>query len=98
MLFGHYSTGSPSPPREGIVETKGESVVCEKDKVVVIQDWPGSTKVIELHYFLELANYYRWFIKGYSKIIIPLTNLLKKERDGNGNWSSRLPSKGSKTQ
>ena len=74
-----------------------KQIQMDESRVVVIQDWPGSTKVRELHSFLELANYYRWFIKGYSNIIIPLTDLLKKERDGNGNWSSRLPSKGSKT-
>ena len=46
----------------------------------VIREWPASTKVIELRSFLGLTNYYRRFIRGYSKISCPLTNLLKKER------------------
>ena len=49
-------------------------------KVVAIRDWPTPTKVTELRSFLGLANYYRRFIMGYSKIACPLTNLLKKER------------------
>ena len=49
-------------------------------KVAAIRDWPTPTKVTELQLFLGLANYYKRFIKGYSKIACPLTNLLKKER------------------
>ena len=37
-------------------------------KVAAIQDWPAPTKVTELRSFLDLANYYRRFILGYSKI------------------------------
>jgi hypothetical protein len=37
----------------------------------------------DVRVFLGLANYYRRFIEGYSKIIAPLTYLLKKERSWN---------------
>ena len=43
-------------------------------------DWSALTKVTELRSFLELANYYQRFIKGYSKIVSPLTDLLKNDR------------------
>ena len=49
-------------------------------KVATIRDWPAPTKVTELRSFLGLANYYRRFIMGYSKIASALTDLLKKER------------------
>ena len=49
-------------------------------KVAAIRDWPAPTKVTKLRSFLGLANYYSRFIKGYSKIACPLTDLLKKEK------------------
>ena len=49
-------------------------------KVASIRDWPAPTKVTELRSFLGLANYYKRFIMGYSKIASSLTNLLKKGR------------------
>ncbi|KAI4313124.1 hypothetical protein L6164_026131 [Bauhinia variegata] len=54
-------------------------------KVQAIQEWQPSTKVLELRSFLSLANYYRYFIKGYSAITAPLTNLLKIDKTWN--WS-----------
>ena len=48
--------------------------------MAAIRNWPALTKVIELQSFLGLANYYRRFILGYSKIAYSLMDLLKKER------------------
>ena len=48
--------------------------------MAVIRDWAAPTKVTELRSFLGLTNYYRRFIKGYSTIACPLTDLLKKEK------------------
>ena len=52
----------------------------DERKVQVVIDWPAPTKVTELRSFLGLANYYRRFIKGYSKIVSSLINFLKKDR------------------
>ena len=51
----------------------------DKGKVQAIMEWSVPTKVMELRSFLGLANYYRKFIKGYSKMVSPLTDLLKKD-------------------
>ena len=48
-------------------------------------EWLVPTKVTELRSFLGLANYYRRFIKGYSKRVSPLIDLLKK--DNPWDWS-----------
>ena len=52
----------------------------DERKVQAVIDWPAPTKVTELRSFLGLENYYRRLIKGYSKIVSPLTDLLKKNR------------------
>src|SRR5829696_6259675 len=38
--------------------------------------------------FLGLCNYYRRFIKGYSAISAPITNLLRKDREFE--WSTEI--------
>ncbi|CAN6705190.1 unnamed protein product [Malus baccata var. baccata] len=59
---------------------KEGKLMMEKGKIKAIQEWEPPTKVPTLRSFLELANYYRRFIKGYSAIAAPLTDLLKKNK------------------
>lgn len=47
-------------------------------EVQVIVEQEALTKVIELGFFLRLANYYRKFIKECSKMVTPLIDLLKR--------------------
>ncbi|XP_074297503.1 putative mitochondrial protein AtMg00860 [Silene latifolia] len=54
-------------------------------KIAAIKDWGTPRNVSELRSFLGLANYYRRFIRAYSKIASPLTDLLKK--DNKWEWS-----------
>ncbi|XP_027103005.1 uncharacterized mitochondrial protein AtMg00860-like [Coffea arabica] len=55
-------------------------IQMDRKKVEAILDWPAPQKVAELRSFLGLANYYSHFIQGYSKMVVPLTDLLKKDR------------------
>lgn len=50
-------------------------------KVEAVQDFPIPKNAKNVKQFLGLAGYYRRFIKGFSKIAKPLTNLLKKDND-----------------
>jgi len=46
--------------------------------VKAIIEWPRPTNVSKIRSFLGLAGYYQRFVKDFSKITSPLTNLLKK--------------------
>ncbi|KAL0304658.1 UNVERIFIED_CONTAM: hypothetical protein Sangu_3071300 [Sesamum angustifolium] len=55
----------------------GGGKLRNKSKVQAIQDWEPPRKVSEQRSFLGLVNYYRRFIKGYSSMAAPLTDLKK---------------------
>ncbi|KAE8690983.1 cytochrome P450 78A7-like [Hibiscus syriacus] len=58
----------------------GGKLQMDRDKIRAIDEWKPPTKATEMRAFLGLANYYRRFVKGYSKIATPLTELLKKDK------------------
>ena len=55
-------------------------IKMDENKVRAIREWSEPSKLKELRSFLGLANYYRRFIKGYSKVVAPLTDPLKKDQ------------------
>jgi hypothetical protein len=48
-------------------------------KIAVIVEWLILKNVTEVQELIEFINFYRKFIKGFSGIATPLTNLIKKE-------------------
>ncbi|XP_060602869.1 uncharacterized protein LOC132755945 [Ruditapes philippinarum] len=61
-----------------ILSKHGIQVDSEKTKAV--DEFPIPTNQRALRSFLGLCNYYRKFVKNYSKIAVPLNELLQKDK------------------
>jgi Reverse transcriptase (RNA-dependent DNA polymerase)/RNase H-like domain found in reverse transcriptase/Integrase zinc binding domain/Chromo (CHRromatin Organisation MOdifier) domain/Aspartyl protease len=55
-----------------------EGISMNSDRVIAINEWPIPTNVEEIQIFLGFANFYRRFIEGYSRVVSPITLLLRK--------------------
>ena len=56
-----------------------EGICMDDTKITVVRDWPTPKNLKEVQSFLGFANFYRRFIKKYSRTAAPLTELTKKE-------------------
>jgi len=68
--------------RQGIVlghEISRRGIEVDKAKVEVIAKLPPPKSIKDIRSFLGHAGFYRRFIKDFSKIARPLTNLLAKD-------------------
>lgn len=61
----------------GNVVSQG-GILVDASKVEVVVSWERPTMVTEVRSFLELTRYHRRFIKGFSQIALPLTELIEK--------------------
>jgi hypothetical protein len=68
-----------------VLSAKG--IAVDPSKVEDILEWKPPTTVHQVRSFLGLAGYYRRFILDFSKLVKPITSLLKN--DTKFNWSSR---------
>ena len=48
------------------------------DKISAVQQWPTPRNVTDVRSFTGLTNFYRRFVKDYSRIALPLTELTKE--------------------
>ena len=55
-----------------------EGIRVDPAKIEVVVNWKPPRSVTEVRSFLGLAGYYRRFVKGFSIIASPLTQLLRK--------------------
>ena len=63
-----------------------EGIRMAKEKVEAVLSWKASSSLTEVQSFLGVTNFYRRFIKDYSKIASPLAELTKKGQ--NWNWTT----------
>jgi hypothetical protein len=54
-------------------------LIVDPAKIVVIVNLPPPKSMLQLRETLGHKRYYRKFIKGYEKIIVPMEKLLKKD-------------------
>ncbi|XP_077306266.1 uncharacterized protein LOC143925677 [Lithobates pipiens] len=59
-----------------IISVKG--IEMDPQKVSAILDWPAPSDRKGVQRFVEFANFYRKFIRGFSSIISPITELTKQ--------------------
>jgi hypothetical protein len=55
-------------------------IKVDPEKVRTVADWKVPKDVHGVCSFLRLANYFRRFLQGYSKMVVPLTNLTRKDK------------------
>ena len=73
-------------------EVSADGIRPDPAKTEAVSNYPVSRNAKELKQFLGLSNYYRRFVKDYSKIAEPLFKLLSKEGIKNFSWSSSCQS------
>ena len=59
-----------------VVSASGVQV--DEEKVKAIQEWPTPTSLAQVRSFHGLAGFYRRFVKDFSTIAAPLTEVIKK--------------------
>ena len=62
-------------------EVSAEGVHSSPDKVEAVVEWPIPSTVKDVRSSLGLASYYRKFIRVFSEMARPLTNLTRKDQD-----------------
>ncbi|GBG92109.1 hypothetical protein CBR_g54409 [Chara braunii] len=72
------SFGVPSVIYLGNVISR-DGLAPEAAKIAAIQEWPQPQTVRDVRSFMGLASYYRKFVRNFSAVAAPLTNLTKKD-------------------
>jgi hypothetical protein len=57
-------------------------VSMDKSRVATVEEWPRLKTFREVQVFISFTNFYRRFIRSYSKIMAPLTSLNKGAKNG----------------
>uniref|UniRef100_A0A2N9H063 RNA-directed DNA polymerase n=1 Tax=Fagus sylvatica TaxID=28930 RepID=A0A2N9H063_FAGSY len=61
----------------GFVVSK-RGIKVDEEKVKAIQEWPTPITISQVWSFHGLASFYRWFVRDFSSLASPLTEVIKK--------------------
>src|SRR5262245_28130281 len=61
----------------------------DPERITAITEWQPPTSVHDVRVFLGFANFYRHFIEGYSRVVMPITSLLKTKGNPKFNWDEK---------
>ena len=48
------------------------------ERISIIAEWPVPESVLDIQVFLGFSNFYHRLIEGYSRVVVPITRLLRK--------------------
>ena len=76
-MLTKYSLCMPKVIFLGYVVSE-HSIEVDHEKVKAIETWPTLRNVRDVHSFLSLASFYRHFMRDFSSIAAPLTEVIKR--------------------
>ena len=54
-----------------------QGIRMEDKRIEAVRNWPEPKSVQDIQVFIGFANFYRRFIRGFSRVAAPLTSMLK---------------------
>jgi len=64
-----------------------DGIGMESDRISTIEDWPTPESVRDVQVLLSFSNFYRRFIRKYTKVTAPISNLLKTQGSWKWEWT-----------
>jgi len=58
---------------------RGEGISVDPKKIEAVRDWPTPRTAKQVKRFVGMAGYYKRFVKDFSKLVVPMTKLTRKE-------------------